>query len=104
MVSRFVIAALMIATSAGTVVKAATLVNRQAKSVTITVIEGARKTDHTVAPAEKLTNVCQSGCLMRLNSNQEDEFEIDAGDALSIENGNIYFDTTPGDEAPPAGN
>ena len=73
---------------------AVTLVNRDAKDHKLTVIEdgGAKTTDHVLKPSQVLEGFCEKGCVIRLNDNEQDEYELVAGDKVSIEEGFLYYD------------
>jgi hypothetical protein len=70
------------------------LANRDTRDHKVTVIEdnGAKTSDHVVRPSQMLENICEKGCVIRLNDNQEDEYELEAGDKVSIEEGYLYYD------------
>ncbi|MEZ5852018.1 MAG: hypothetical protein R3D68_15355 [Hyphomicrobiaceae bacterium] len=77
------------------------LTNRDDKDYKVTIIEndGVTKTDHTVKPMQVLEGVCDKGCIMRLNDNDEDEYELEGMEKVSIEEGYLYYDDAP-DAAP----
>src|SRR5262245_25894910 len=73
---------------------AVTLVNRDDKDHKLTVIEdsGAKTTEHILKPSQVLEGVCEKGCVIRINDSEEDEYELEAGDKVSIEEGYLYYD------------
>lgn len=73
---------------------AVTLVNRDDKDHKLTVIEdsGAKTTDHVLKPSQVLEGICEKGCVIRINDSEEDEYELEAGDKVSIEEGYLYYD------------
>jgi len=73
---------------------AVTLVNRDDKDHKLTVIEdgGAKSTDHVLKPTQMLEGICEKGCVIRLNDSEEDEYELEDGDKVSIEEGYLYYD------------
>jgi hypothetical protein len=95
---------------------AVTITNRDDKDHKLTVIEddGAKKTDHVLKANQILENLCAKGCVIRLNDSEEDEYELEGNEAVSIEEGYLYYDspepptegqpgaTQPGATPPPA--
>jgi hypothetical protein len=92
---------------------AASITNRDTKDVKVTISEGETTTEHTIRPTEVLEKVCMSGCIIRLDDGEEDEYEVEAEDIVSVEDGFLYYDgpddpNRPGQStippaAPPAG-
>ncbi|MEZ5817199.1 MAG: hypothetical protein R3D44_08970 [Hyphomicrobiaceae bacterium] len=89
---------------------AVTLINRDDKDHKLTILEdnGAKTSEHMLKPSQVLEGICEKGCVIRLNDNQEDEYELEAGDKVSIEEGYLYYDEPVGTQqgagstAPPA--
>lgn len=90
---------------------AVSVTNRDEKEHRISVIEddGAKKVDHQLKPNQVLENICLKGCVIRLNDNEEDEYELVEGtEIVSIEDGFLYYDqpeetpAAPGANTPPA--
>jgi hypothetical protein len=84
---------------------AISITNRDDKEYKITVLEedGAKTTDHVLKPNQILEGICLKGCVIRLNDNEEDEYELVEGtEVVSIEEGYLYYDQeeTPGSAAP----
>lgn len=75
-------------------IAAVTLVNRDDKDHKLTVIEesGTKTTDHILKPSQVLEGICEKGCVIRINDSEEDEYELEAGDKVSIEEGYLYYD------------
>jgi hypothetical protein len=71
---------------------AVSVTNRDDKAYKVTVIEGDAKQDHTVAPAGVIQGVCLKGCLIRLGDSQNDEYELEGTEVVSIEDGYLYYD------------
>ncbi len=107
-----------LAVSSGSCLAAVSMVNRDDKDHKLTVIEdgGAKSTDHVLKPSQLLEGVCVNGCVVRLNDSEEDEYQLEAGDKVSIEEGFLYYEepenaqgtdqgasAKPGAEAPAAG-
>jgi hypothetical protein len=84
--------------------QAATVTNRDAKDYKLTVLEGDKSQSHTLKPSSVLQDVCPKGCIVRLNDSENDEYELEGTEIVSIEDGYLYYDVpdaVPG--APPAG-
>lgn len=87
---------------------AATLTNRDDKDHKVTVIEGDKKTDFTVKPAEVLKDICEKGCIIRLDDieDEEQDYELEGTETVSIEEGSLYYEdvaeTAPTPAAPAA--
>jgi len=88
------LAGLLMATDA----QAISIANRDDKDHKVTVIEGEAKADHTVKPAAVLEGICLKGCVVRLNDSEDDEYELEGPEVVSIEDGYLYYD---GPDAPP---
>jgi hypothetical protein len=81
---------------------AASLTNRDEREHRITVIEGDSKQDHVLKPSAVLDGICQKGCIVRLNDSDNDEYELEGLEIVSIEDGYLYYDgpDTPVEPAP----
>jgi hypothetical protein len=83
------------------------ITNRDDRDHKLTIIEGdgATKTDHVLKAGQVLEGVCPNGCVIRLNDSEEDEYELEGTEVVSIEEGYLYYDgpDAPGDtpSAPP---
>jgi len=71
---------------------AATLTNRDDKDYKVTITEGEAKQERVLKPAASLEGICQKGCIIRLNDSENDEYELDGTEVVSIEDGNLYYD------------
>ena len=80
----------------------ASISNRDERDYTVTIIEGEAKADHALKPAQTLSDVCLKGCTMRLNGSEDDAYLLAGGDAVSIEDGTVFYDQaeTPDGAAP----
>ena len=67
----------------------------------MTIIEGEAKADHVLKPAQTLSDVCLKGCTIRVNGSEDDEYRLTGGDAVSIEDGTVFYDP-PDDLGGPA--
>ena len=83
---------------------AITVTNRDDKEHKLTVIEGEVKTDHSLKANAALENICMKGCVVRLNDSDNDEYELEGTEVVSIEDGYLYYDgpDTPADQPPAA--
>jgi hypothetical protein len=81
---------------------AATISNHDVNDQTITIVEGDASTDNVLKPQQILDKVCLKGCVVRLNGNADDEYEIAPEDVVTIEDGFMYYDgPEPPVAAPP---
>ena len=77
----------------GLAAQAATLANRDDKDHKVTIIEGEAKSDQTLKPQQIMDKICAKGCVVRLNDSEDDEYQIEPDDMVSIEDGYLYHDT-----------
>jgi hypothetical protein len=73
--------------------EAASLSNRDDRDHKITIVEGEATADQVLKPQQALEGICPKGCVVRLNDNEDDEYQIEATDVVSIEEGYLYYDT-----------
>jgi hypothetical protein len=92
----FTLAGCLMSVSAGAV----SVTNRDDKEQKIQIVEGDVKKDHALKPAAVLEGVCMKGCVIRLNDNDNDEYELDGTEVVTIEDGYLYYD---GPDAPAPG-
>jgi hypothetical protein len=71
---------------------AASVTNRDEKDHKVTIIEGETKKDYTLKPNEELRDICTAGCVLRLNDSDDDEYQLEAKDIVSIEDSALYYD------------
>jgi hypothetical protein len=76
---------------------AVSLTNRDDRDHKVTIIEDDKQQDHTLRPSAVLDGFCQKGCIVRLNDSDNDEYELEGTEVVSIEEGYLYYD---GAEAP----
>lgn len=93
------IAALLMTSAASAV----TVTNRGDKDVKLTVIEGEAKQEQVLQPGKVLEGVCQKGCIIRLNDSENDDYELEGSEAVSVEEGFLYYDSPVGEGAPQGG-
>ena len=75
--------------------------NRDDHDHKVTIVEGPKAADHVLEPDGTLENVCLKGCVVRLNDSEEDEYELDGNEVVSIEDGNLYYDSPEAPASPP---
>jgi hypothetical protein len=90
--------ALWPAAIAGPAAAQVSITNRDDRDHKLTLIEGEAKQDRLLKPNETALDLCQKGCILRLNDNEDDEYQLEVGDVVSIEDGFLYYD---GPEEPP---
>ena len=85
---------LALAAWSGAAIAAVSLTNRDDKDHKLTVVEdgGAKTTEHNLKPMQVLEGICPKGCIIRLNDSEADEYELEPGDKVSIEEGYLYYD------------
>jgi hypothetical protein len=71
---------------------AVSVTNRDDRDHKITIIEDDKKQDHTLKPSAVLDGICQKGCIIRLNDSENDEYELEGTEVVSIEEGYLYYD------------
>jgi hypothetical protein len=96
------VAATVAATLVCGAANAVSVTNRDDKEQKIQIVEGDIKKDHTLKPAAVLDGVCLKGCVIRLNDNDNDEYELDGTEVVTIEDGYLYYDGPDAPPTPPA--
>jgi len=81
---------------------ASSITNRDDKDWKVTIIEGKTTKDQVLAPSAALKGICKKGCVVRLNDNQKDEYELKGSETVSIEDGYLYYDGPPASAVPMA--
>ena len=92
--------AVLLMTSA---VSAAMITNRGDKEVKLTITEGSSHQDEVLPVGKVISGVCQKSCIIRLNDNVNDEYELDGSESVSVDGGFLYYDSPGKGGAPPAG-
>ena len=87
---------------------AVSVTNRDDKEHKLTIIEGDARADRVVAPSATIEAVCLKGCVIRLSDSENDEYELEGTEIVSIEDGYLYYDgpdqgseMAPGSQAQP---
>ena len=74
----------------------------------VTIVEGGVNKDQVLKPEATIEGVCDKGCVIRLNDSEDDEYELEGNEVVSIEDGYLYYDGpgetggSPADEKAPA--
>jgi hypothetical protein len=79
---------------------AASITNRDERDHSVTIVEGEAKADHVLRPSQTLSDVCLKGCTIRMNHSEDDDYLLVGGDAVSIEDGTVFYDTPDASAAP----
>ena len=96
--SHHVIAALsLVATLFSTAAFAVTVKNLDQTEYKVTVVEGPSPQDLSVKPGASLEGICLKGCLIRLNGNTEEPYELEGAEVTTIEKGQLWGE----DQEPP---
>jgi hypothetical protein len=97
-----VVAVVLLQSSSVVAAHAASITNRDDRDHKVTIIEGDTRTDHVIKPSQVLTGVCAKGCTVRLDDEEDDEYQLEAEDVVSIEEDSLYYDNpdTPAGPAP----
>ncbi len=94
--------ALLIASSLAADAKVS-ITNRDTKDHKITIIiDGQGNQDQVLKPEQVVEQVCDKGCILRLNDSEDDEYQLEMNDVVSIEDGYLYYDNDPPEDAPAA--
>jgi hypothetical protein len=75
-----------------TAAHAVSITNRDEHDHKVTIIEGDKKAEHLLKPMQALDGICARGCTIRLNDAEDDEYQLEANDVVSIEDGSLYYD------------
>lgn len=83
--------------------QAVSITNRDEKDLKVTIIEVTGRQDNVLAPGEVLEGVCQKGCVIRLNDKDDSDYELESSDAVSIEEGYLYYEGSAASASPKSG-
>ncbi len=91
--------------SSSTAAHAVSITNRDDQDHKVTIVEGDTRTEHVLKPAQVLNGICAKGCTVHLDDDEEEEYQLESDDVVSIEEGSLYYDTpeTPAGPAPATG-
>lgn len=84
--------------------EALSITNRDDQDYKLTIVEGPSSQNFVLKPDAIIENVCAKGCIVRLNDSEEDEYELEGNEVVSIEDGNLYYDGPTAPATPPADN
>ena len=82
---------------------AVTVTNRGDKETKLSIIEGEARQDQILSAGKVIEGVCQKGCIIRLNDNDNDEYELEGSESVSVDEGFLYYDGQDAGSAPPVG-
>jgi hypothetical protein len=72
---------------------AASITNRDERDQKVLIMaEGEGAKEQILKPNAVISDVCRKGCIVRLNDNQADEYELEGPEIVSIEDGLLYYD------------
>jgi hypothetical protein len=87
---------------------AVSVTNRDDKDHKLTIVEGDSRQEKVLKPTEAIADVCPKGCVIRLGDSENDEYELEGTEVVSIEDGYLYYDgpdvgseTAPGSTTQP---
>ena len=73
-----------------TAAHAVSITNRDDQDHKVTIVEGDTKTEHVLKPSQVLNGICGKGCTVHLDDDEEEEYQLEAEDVVSIEEGSLY--------------
>lgn len=73
-------------------VHATTLVNADRVTRNILVIKGATRIPHALKPGAVLKELCQDGCIVRIDEDANRDFVLEGTERVTIEGGLLYYD------------
>lgn len=71
---------------------ASQLTNRDDKDHKVAITVGETTEAHILKPAAALDGICMKGCVIRLDDSENDEYELQGSEVVSIEDGYLYYD------------
>jgi hypothetical protein len=83
--------------------QAAKISNHDETEHKLSIAQGDEIAVKTIKPQQSLDSLCLKACVVRIDDNDEDEYELDADDIVAIEDGVMYYDgpDKPEASAPP---
>jgi len=85
-----------------TAAHAVSITNRDDQDHKVTIVEGETRTEHVLKPSQALSGICAKGCTVHLDDDEEEEYQLESEDVVSIEEGSLYYDTPADPPAAPA--
>jgi hypothetical protein len=80
---------------------ASSITNRDDMDYKVTIVEGPTTKHHILEPSGALQEVCERGCVVRLNDDQDEAYELKGSEVVVIEDGNLFYDAAAGGSAAP---
>jgi hypothetical protein len=100
---KVVAASLSVALTLSPAAYASSLTNRDDKDHKVAVIEGKATETSVLKPSAALQRICPKGCVIRLDDDGNNEYELSGSEDVSIEGGYLYYDGPPATAVPKAG-
>lgn len=73
-----------------TVAQAVTITNNDGKEHKLTVFEGENNKDILIKPGQTLEGLCATKCSVRVNDDEDNEYELEVEEKISIED-NLFI-------------
>lgn len=70
---------------------AVSITNNDKKEYQLTIFEGEKSRDLTIKPSETIDGVCEKLCSIRLNNDEDNEYEFEGKDTIAIEDGYLTY-------------
>ncbi|MEM1306224.1 MAG: hypothetical protein AAGG99_01755 [Pseudomonadota bacterium] len=73
---------------------AATIINADAKSYTLTIVANDERSSATIAPDQSLDDVCPDGCIVSIEGKTDATYVLEGREQVTIQDGLLYWDRT----------
>ena len=73
-------------------VEAAALSNKDSAAHKVEVRSKSGRRQHELPPGKSITEFCKAGCIIRLNGDAANDYELEGSERVSIEGGLVYYD------------
>ncbi len=73
---------------------ASSLTNREQAAVTIKIIEGAERSEHTLDVNQRLDGICLEGCVVDIVGREDSSYVLEGTEDVSLEDGFLFYDGT----------
>lgn len=70
---------------------AVSITNNDKEEYKLTIFEGEKSRDVTIEPNETIHEVCEKLCSIRLNNDEDNEYEFEGKDTIAIEDGHLTY-------------
>ena len=87
-----ILSASVLALTLASTAYAGVITNHDAQEHKLTIIEGESSKEIKLQSKQSMNAVCSSTCIIRLNDDKEYEYEMESGELVSIEGGDLYYD------------